>query len=298
MRAPRIPAFAAFALTLATAAVAAPLPEPVARMIEAAADDKDTLDAVVKVARATHPDSQAEIDAQVAAIAARREAARLAALSEQGLFDGWSGEGQVGGFLSTGNSEDLGVSLGLKFASESLRWRHRLEAATDYQRSRGRVSKERYFAGYAGERKLGARAFVSVGLSAERDRFAGFRRRTTESLNLGYRLLDGPTLTLDAEAGPALRQTDYVGRGDESTVAVRAAADLAWTLTEDTRFTQAVQIFGEADNSTLTSSSALTTRLAGAVSARASFDVRHETDPPGGREKTDTTSRVTLVYGF
>lgn len=294
-----LPCLTALALAAtASAAVAAPLPEPVARMIEAVADDPDALAAVVKAARATNPDSQAEIDEQVAGIKARREADRVAKLSEQDLLDGWTGEGQAGGFLATGNSDDLGVALGLKFAKETLSWRHSLEAAADYQRSRGRASKERFFAGYAGERKLGGRAFVALGLSAERDRFAGFRRRTTQSLNLGYRVLDGGRVTLDAEAGPALRQTDYIGRSDESAVAARVAADLAWRITEDTRFTQAVQAFAEADNATLTSRSALTTKIAGAVSARASFDVRHETDPPAGREETDTTSRLTLVYSF
>lgn len=296
----RRPVLAAMILAsaLPSAARAKALPDAVVRMIQAAAGDSADLAAVAKVAKATNPESHAEIDAQVAEIKARRAAARMERLASQDFLEGWTGEGQAGGFYSTGNSEDLGVALGLKFGKETLRWRHEVKAAADYQRSDGRASKERYFAGYAGERKIGGRAFLALGLSAEKDRFAGFSRRTTESLNFGYRVLERPDLTLDAEAGPALRQTNYVGRPDESTVAARLAADLAWTITPDTTFTQAVQGFVESDNSTLTASSALTTEIAGAVSARASFDVRHETDPPAGREQTDTTSRVTLVYSF
>lgn len=295
----RTPALAALVLLAApAAALARPLPEPVARMIEAAAGDADALRAVVKAAKATNPDSHAEIDTQVAEITARRAAEQETKLAEQGALGGWTGEGQAGGFYSTGNSEDAGVSLGLKFDKSTPRWRHQLNAAADYQRSDGRASKERYFAGYAGERKVGGRAFLALGLSAEKDRFAGFRRRTTESLSFGYRALDRSDLTLDAEAGPALRQTDYIGRRDERTASVRLAGDLAWTITPDTVFTQAVQAFVETNNSTLSSNSALTTRIAGAVSARTSFDLRHETDPPTGRETTDTTSRVTLVYRF
>ena len=36
--------------------------------------------------------------------------------------------------------------------------------------------------------------------------------------------------------------------------------------------------------------------LTGALSARASYDVRHDTDAPAGFEKTDTVTRVSLVY--
>jgi hypothetical protein len=41
----------------------------------------------------------------------------------------------------------------------------------------------------------------------------------------------------------------------------------------------------------LLAASALTTRLQGNISARASYEVQ-------GRQKTDTTSRVALVFGF
>lgn len=43
---------------------------------------------------------------------------------------------------------------------------------------------------------------------------------------------------------------------------------------------------------------ALDAKISGALTARLSYSMQHESDPLPGREKLDTTSRATLVYGF
>lgn len=277
---------------------AAPLPAEVSRMIEAAAETPGALGPVAEVARRTHPESLAEIDAQVAALTSRAEEERIARITSLRFRDGWKGEGQAGGFVSTGNSEDIGASAGLTFAKETLRWRHEIRAAGDYQRSNGQVSKERYFAGYTGQWKLSGRAFVAIAGSAERDRFAGFSSRFTESVGVGYRLIDRPGLRFDLQAGPALRQTNYYDLDDELGFSGRLGGDLTWTIRPDLVFTQNTTVFLDTVSSSLTSSTALTTKLRGDLSARASFDVRMESEPPAGREHTDTTTRASLVYSF
>ncbi|HEY2356519.1 MAG TPA: hypothetical protein VGH86_03650, partial [Phenylobacterium sp.] len=105
-------------------AQATPPPKAVMDMIDAAAGDPATLKTVVEVAKKTNPDSTAEIDAEVKALADRSEAERVAKLSHQTFFEGWSGKGQAGGFVSTGNSDDRGLTVVLGFTKESLHWRH------------------------------------------------------------------------------------------------------------------------------------------------------------------------------
>lgn len=294
----RVPLITLLCLFLPGPALAAPLPAEVSRMIEAAAETPGALATVAEVARRTHPESLAEIDAQVAALTSRAEEERIARITSLRFRDGWKGEGQAGGFISTGNSDDVGASVGLTFAKETLRWRHEVKLAGDYQRSGGAVSKERYFAGYAGEWKLSGRAFVATSVTAERDRFAGFRSRFAESVGVGYRLIDRPDLKLNIQAGPALRQISYYDRADEIAFSGRFGSDLAWTLRPDLVFTQNTSVFLDTVSSTLTSTTALTTKLRGDLSARAAFDIRMESEPPAGREHTDTTTRASLVYSF
>lgn len=285
-------------LALPTGLIAAPLPAEVARMIATAGETPGALAAVAEVARRTYPESLNEIDAQVGALTSRAEEERIARLTALRFRDGWTGEGQAGGFVSTGNSDDVGASGGLTFRKETLRWRHEIKASGDYQRSNGAVSKERYFAGYAGQWKLNGRTFVALAASGERDRFAGFNSRFTESVGVGYRLLEGPDLRLDVQAGPALRQTDYENQSDEVAFSARFGGDLSWTIRPDLVFTQNTSLFLDSVNSSLVSTTALTTKLRGDLSARAAFDVRTESEPPAGRAHTDTTTRATLVYSF
>lgn len=285
-------------LALPAAAGAAPLPQPVADMIAAAADDPATLKAVVAMAKKTNPDSVAEIDAQVKGLADRAEAARVAKLESQGFLEGWKGEGELGLDVSTGNVSERGFTAGLGFAKETLRWRHAFDFDANYRRTEGVTTAERYFGGYNGRYKFSERFYAVGVLSAEKDTFAGFNSRFTEGLGLGYVVVDRPDLKFSIEGGPALRQTDYEDGDNDSTIAARIAGDLAWTIREGTVFTQTASGYFESSNATLAATTAITTKLAGALAARASFDVRHETDPPAGREKTDTTTRVTLVYSF
>lgn len=285
-------------LALAAApALAAPLPPEVARMISAAAETGQ-LGPVADVARRAYPEAVAEIDAQVAALTSRADDERIERIKALSFREGWTGEGQAGGFVSSGNTRDVGVSAGLSFNKETLRWRHEVKLASEYQRSAGEVSKERYLMGYAGQWKLNGRAFVSLAVSGERDRFAGFRSRFSESVSIGYRVVERPDLRLDLQAGPALRQVDYYGSGDEIAFAARFGSDLSWTIRPDLVFTQNTAAFLDSVSSTVSATTALTTKLRSDLSARAAFDLRYESEPPAGRKSTDTTLRTSLVYSF
>jgi putative salt-induced outer membrane protein len=111
-------------------------------------------------------------------------------------------------------------------------------------------------------------------------------------------LFDNPVFKLRVEGGPALREANYIETGREQSGSLRAGEYLSWQLGLRNQLTQSVVAYLQSGNSTVIGTTALTTKLYGDLAARASFEVRHESEPPPGRENTDTTSRVTLVYGF
>lgn len=279
-------------------AAAVPIPKPVIDMIDVVAGDPAALKTVAMAAKKANPSSVAEIDAHVAALTARTEARNAAYGASQGLLGGWTGEGELGGFISTGNTDENGVAAGLKFNRTTLRWRQILELAADYKRTDDVVTKEKYSAIYTANYKLGERYYGWGRLSAERDQFAGFDARLSEGVGLGYRWIDTRALKFDIEGGPALRQTEFTGGGSRKSVAARLAQRLTWQISDDVRISQTAATFLESGNSTFIASAGLTTKLRSAISARASFDLRHDQNPPNDRQKTDTTSRVTLVYDF
>lgn len=279
-------------------ALAAPLPAPVEAMIEAVAGDPAKLSVVAGVARETNPDSVAEIDAMVAVIREEAERERIDRLSSYTLVEGWKGQGEAGGSVSTGNTDQSGLTIGLDLNRETLFRRHRVNAVVDRKTANGVRTAQRYFAGYQGDYKIGDRFYANLLASWERDPFAGLADRLSESAGLGYRLLPDGDMRLDVDLGVAARQTRYLEKDDEATIGGRAGARYEWRMGPQTKLTQVASAYVDSQTNTLESATALTTRLAGDLSWRASFNIRHESAPPEPRDPTDTTTRFSLVYAF
>lgn len=293
--------FAVPALALAVpfaAAHAEPVPASVAAMIDAAAGDPASLKTVADIAKKTNPGSAAEIDAQVAALNKKAEETRVAKLESQSFTEGWSGEGTIGAFTSSGNTSSTGVAIGAKLTKESLKWENTLAGAVNYQKDNGVTSQERYFIGNDLHYKFSPRFYALAIVSWERDTFAGYTSRFSESLGLGYKVIDTPKVVLGLEGGPAPRQTNYVLTGNSSDFAGRVAGNFVWNIGATTAFTETASYFFGGETNTFTSDTALTTKLYGSLSARISFFLQNESNPQPGLEATDTTTRFTLVYGF
>lgn len=300
MRMSRFAGSGAIVMAMSSPLLAAPIPQGVEAMITAASDsgNADTLKTTVDLAKKTNPDSQAEIDALVAGLKKTAEAQRIAKLESEGFLEGWKGEGQAGLSVTTGNTEGRATSLGLKFEKDALRWRQVVQATEDYTRQDDVTSQNRAFASYEGNYKFADRWYgLGIG-SWERDQFAGFDRRFSESLGLGYTAVNTPDMKLRLEAGPSYRQTRYITGETENKVGLRLATNYTWTISPGVDFSENAIYYVQSDGSTITSTTALTAKIRGALSLRASFLYTHEEQPPLGLKRTDTTTRVTLVYSF
>jgi putative salt-induced outer membrane protein len=285
-------------LAAATAVAAAPLPDGVAGMLEAAGGDARQLKTIADIAKKANPQSVAEIDARVAAIETAQAKARAEKLASQSFTEGWSGSGEAGGFVSSGNTSTQGVAIGVNLDKQTLNWTHSVRGFIDYQRQDGVTSRERYLAAYEGNYNITPNLYALTTLSYERDPFSGFNRRLAQSLGVGYKIINNDSVKLSVEAGPALRQTRFINGISDNGFAARAATDLLWQINDGLKFTQSGLLFYDSFNTSTQAISALTAKLSGALSARASFQFNSESNPPIGRKNTDTTSRVTIVYSF
>ncbi|MDN3644735.1 DUF481 domain-containing protein [Pontixanthobacter aestiaquae] len=301
-------AAAAALLALFSAAPAmAELPEPVRAMIDAAiaTGDADKVATVLELAKTTNPDDTAEIDAISAEfnaeqqqLAAVEAAAKEAEIRSAGLFDNWSGEGQIGAFRSTGNSSNTGITAGLELTRRGIDWRHKLTGLADFQRTNGVTTREQFLVAYEPNYQLNGRIYVYGLGQYERDRFQGFSSRILASGGVGYRAIDTDSTQLSVKAGPAYRKTSFIGGGSTSNIAGLAALDFDWQVAERVKLTQDASALIQSGNSTYISTTGLEAGLGGNLSARIAYAVEHDTNPPAGAVKTDTLTRFTLIYGF
>ena len=296
---------------------AAQIPPDVQAMIDAAmaTGDAKKIETVIELAKQTQPDSADEIEAIAGAWREERaEAQRLAEAKKQeeireaGLFDMWSGEGQVGAFVSTGNSDDMGLSLAVNLKREGIRWSHALRATADFQRSSGVTSREQFLAAYEPRFQMGDNIFAYGLTQYERDRFQGFYNRYAVSGGVGYKLLDSDSATLSVKAGPAFRVTERTNGERISRLAGLFGADFDWRLADRVTFTQDANAVAETGteallvvdsaNTTLNLTSGIDFKVSDRLRSRLTYNIEYDSNPGPGAETTDTLTRFSLVYGF
>ena len=279
---------------------AVPIPAAIRNMLNAAlsSGNESEVSTIVKYARLADP---ASADA-VLAIAQKwrkdRAEVRQTELAEADIFDLWTGRAELGGFISTGNVDSTGLSGVLDLTREGLRWRHRFRAQADYQKADGVTSRERYVAAWEPNLKLNDRAYVYGSSQYESDRLLGYDTRVAVSAGLGYSVLRQPRLGLDLELGPAYRYTDVTDETSQNNAAARGSMTFRWQLFDGLTLNQQASAYLESENSTVSSTTGLSAKLLGPLSAQLSYNVQYESTPPAGSATTGTISRASLVYTF
>lgn len=310
-------ALAAAGMIALPGAARAELPAPVRAMIDAAraTGDEAKVRTVIEIARATNPDDAGEVDALLAdfetglaAAKAAEAAAKEAAIRSNGLFENWSGKGEFGAFRATGNSSNSGITTGLAVDRQGIAWRHRLTARVDYQRANGVTTREQFLARYEPNVNVSDNFYVYALAQYERDRFQGFSGRYAVSGGIGYQAVKTDDVQLSVKAGPAYRVTEFVDGRSESRIAGLFGVDFDWRITDRLKLTQDTNAVAETGgsaiaiidsrNTTLDLITGLDATINSSLTARFSYAVEYDSNPPPGAVQTDTLSRVTLIYDF
>jgi putative salt-induced outer membrane protein len=310
-------ALAATGLAALPSAAFAQLPQPVRAMIDAAiaTGDEAKVRTVIEIARVTNPGDGAEIDAILAgfeqqqiAVKAAEAAAKTEAIRTAGLFQNWSGKGEFGAFRATGNTSNTGITAGLTAERQGIDWRHRLTGRIDFQRANGVTTREQFLARYEPNFNLSDHVYVYALGQYERDRFQGFSARYAVSGGIGYQVFNANDVKLSVKAGPAYRVTEFTDGRSESRIAGLIGVDFDWNITKRLTLTQDTNAVAETGgsaiaiidsrNTTLDLVTGLNAAISSKLSARFSYAIEYDSNPPPGAVQTDTLSRVTLIYDF
>ena len=256
------------------------------------------VDTVVKYASKQAPWSSDAMRKRVNSWRTKRRLDHEAMVEAASMFELWKGKATIGGWLTTGNTHNVGLSGVVDVTREGLQWRHKLRLQADYQRSLDVTTREHYLAAYEPNYKIDDRSYIYGALQYESDRFLGYTNRYSASVGAGYSLLKGPVTKLSLELGPAYRATDFTDDTAERSLAARGSLDFEWQLTHSVSLTQNASTYWQQYNSTVSGTTALNAKLFGPLSAQLSYSVQYESEPPGGNVSTDTTSRASIVYAF
>ncbi|MEO0549601.1 MAG: DUF481 domain-containing protein [Pseudomonadota bacterium] len=217
--------------------------------------------------------------------------------------EGWTGEGSLSAGVTTGNTETTDLGLGVDVGRDFGVWAVGAKASADYGETDGAETKNRIFLGGNVDRQINDKLFGFGQASYEKDEFSGFESRAYLGGGLGYEIFSSDQLGWVVRGGPGLKLDEVLnpdtGEVDtEESLGASAESNFNYTFNDNVGFTNDTTVLYAETSTQISNIAALTASLTDTLSARISFEVRHDTDPVEGFEATDTISRVSLVYAF
>lgn len=221
----------------------------------------------------------------------------------------WTGEGSLSAGLNTGNTETSDLGIGVKMSHDTQIWSNSFEVIADYGTKNGTQTKNRAFVAGQTNRTLSDSLFAFGRLSHEMDEFSGFQSRSFAGGGMGWQIVEGKPLAWSVEGGPGIKfdrirasttgnpPVTVPAQSDES-LSFIAASRASYILNDAVKLRNDTNLIYADTSTQIGNKTTLTALLTKRLSARFSFEVRHDTDPQSGFEPTDTASRMSLVYSF
>ena len=235
-----------------------------------------------------------------------------------GLVDGWVGEGSLTGSRTTGNTETTDIGLGAKLEKETDTWNHKLKGNWDRGSVSGEATRRRFDIGYQIERNLTDRIYLFGNADYYTDDFGPFQDGYFVGAGAGYHVLKEQPFLWDIEGGAGFRSQqgqdfetlDAAGlptfdvNGDplftsgltDNEFALRALSDIDYQINDLVSLYNDTEFIWSASDTYIWNEVGLTAKLAGSLSARASYRIDHHTDVAPGLVNTDTITRFGIVY--
>lgn len=230
----------------------------------------------------------------------------------------WDVEVDIGAIATSGNTETTSLQFKVDAKQNLEKWENQyifnsLFKEDEVTQDDGTSSKEKTAEKYFGSAKfaylLGVEEAYLYGFgSYTDDQFGAYRTYTTVSFGYGNWLYFSPTLNWFVEGGPGYFMGEKVIEGDGDTIPdtisdedgaiLRVATAVQWQITSTAEFKQMISVEAGADNTRTQSETSLATSISDRMKMKVGFSLANDTDVAPGKEKTDTTTFVNLVYSF
>jgi putative salt-induced outer membrane protein len=211
----------------------------------------------------------------------------------------WKGKGELGVVLARGNADTDTVNAKVEAASESDRWKHGFGLAALRSTNEGDKTAERYGGFWQSDYKFSERTYWFGGLRYEDDRFSGFDYQASATTGLGHKFIDTDATKLSAQGGIGYRRLKNSVTGETSSDPIFGGeVKFEHAFNESTKILNKLVVEAGSDNTFAANDLSLEVKMNASLALSVGLGLRHNTDPPLGREKTDTLTTVNLVYSY
>jgi putative salt-induced outer membrane protein len=220
------------------------------------------------------------------------------ALAETEETKSWSASAELGFLHTDGNSETETLNAKFDGKKQYKSWEHHLVLEALNSSANDVRSSEKYMAGLQSDYAINDRSYFLSALDWEKDRYSSFDYQASLVLGYGYKVLVQDDQKLSLEVAPGYRVSEFVSGDTQKEGIVRLAERYFYKLSETSSLNQSLSYEWGDDNAITRFNISITSQVAGDLSMKAGYGLKHNSEVPSGAKNTSTETSVTLVYSF
>lgn len=229
----------------------------------------------------------------------------------------WSGSGEAGLALTSGNTKSQNLNIKLAFKKEDAQWKHNF--FLNGLRSKGEangaydLTANRFDIGASSGYKLNERSYVVAAARYENDDFSPYSYQGIISVGYGYTIIKNAQTEFSTEIGPGYRRSDpraYDAMIGEPPVATRINPDVEGNavarglvsfkhqFNASTGFENITLVEAGSNNTFLQNNAGLAVSMSEKLALKLGYEIRHNSDVTPDKKKTDQLITTNLVFKF
>ncbi len=206
---------------------------------------------------------------------------------------------ELGAIFTSGNTENENIKYKVTVDwNQSENWDYQFTSDGFRSSQDGVSNAQRLYHTASGNHTINPDSYLQGRIAYENDKFSGFESQSDITVSYGRNMLQRrANMTLGLTAGIGIRRSETEFEAQSVTIA-RLAANYGWNVSESADFIQDFSIETGSDSSIYRSETGIQTEIRENLSLKFSVKVKHQTEVPLNREKTDTETAITLVLNF
>ena len=205
---------------------------------------------------------------------------------------------EFGAIFTSGNTENENIKYKIVLDWVQQNWDYKFTSDGFRSSQDGISNAQRLYHSASANYTINEVSYAQGRVAYENDNFSGFDNQSDVTFSYGRNVLQNrDNMSLALTAGVGARRSVIEGDADTEGL-VRFSANYLWNLSESADFIQDFSVDAGSNSSIYRTETGIQTDILENLSLKFTVKVKHQTDVPIDREKTDTETAITLVLNF
>lgn len=205
---------------------------------------------------------------------------------------------EFGAIFTSGNTENENIKYKIVLDWVQQNWDYKFTSDGFRSSQDGISNAQRLYHSASANYTNNDVSYAQGRVAYENDKFSGFDNQSDVTFSYGRNILQNrDNMSLALTAGVGARRSVIAGDADTEGLA-RFAANYLWNLSESADFNQDLSVDAGSNSSIYRTEAGVQTDILENLSLKFTVKVKHQTEVPVDREKTDTETAITLVLNF